>query len=652
MPKSFQIEGPDGQKYMLAAPDDATPEQIRAKAMEIKGTLEKRAATTNMASELGLSLPSNYQGETFTGNLATEAARGFFKGIGGISKTIEQGLGAAASGLGFTETGERLEKEAETTPQVYESELSRIGLTPRTGVGATIGGLLGGAAAYAPFGGPITSGIVAGATDINNEGLLDRIVGGLTGGTIGLGLKGLGRGAEKLLNIKELGKHIGLIREEANKFDPLLGDTYKITGEQLERLRSWHQSLGEQALREGDKLGPIDVNAARDAARTALGEAKGSGAEKDATDALETAARVLSGDKARPDQFVAGGTRFRYDPATGKYVDPKGTSVSDVVANAGAGKPAEVKYSDLRLAQDRLARYLKENKDSSDPGIKAAKAALAAIDARVEEVTPPGTKALEKRQKAFYDEYIGKKYDTPEVRAILEAPSETDRVLKIMDLVRDTKASPEAAKAVADLVGERGREAVSRGMMKEALKAALTRPLRAGSTEDVADRALARGKIDPVKFLRFFDDKPGFGPFKSARFEDMAQGFSKYIKSGDLEAESERVMQLSPKARKLSESGFAGVGLVMSILHGNWAHLAEGMAMAGVEEVGSRILDKAMTDTFGRHLLVAMSKVPEGSPRWMRLVRQFNEKFSGPATAGLTQQVAPAAVGATGVQGP
>lgn len=608
MPK-VTVTAPDGTKYDVTAPEGATDADIIGQVRTQWDTDQKKARETESAQELGLSMTGG-GGGTLTARGMGELAKGAFREaatkIGGIDQTVLEGIGWGASVLGFPETSQEAFRRAKAVPGGVERKVESLVGPPTSSIEEQVGGIGGAVAPYLAMpGGIITQGIIGGATEPLKGGedanLVTRLLGGTLGGLTGGALRGIGAGVGKIINMKGVEDAIKRVVSQAGELDPELTAAKKLTLRELDRLNARHDALTQEALRQGDTMGPIDTADAR----RALGRT------------MASAVGVKGADKAGMDLL---------------------TTTNDTLQLTRSGG---AKYSQLRVLQDNLGKYLKENAESKNPIMGAVREAKSAIDAQIDAGSGPEVKALEKKAQRFYEKNISERYGNETVRGIMEETDPNKKAIKVLDVALGK--DPEASGKLADLLGKNGVEGVNRAMMKKALDAA---------TSD-------KGVIDPVKFVRFFDDKPGFTPFKMDRFDEMVKGFSKFIKSEDLLLGEARIPSLP---RPHGTWGLIGTGAAAGtaalhlgemiwrqIASGNFTEAALAVASTAGAGLSYRYLDKLMTDSFGRHLLIAMNRVPEGSPRWMRLVAQTKARFGGPAAGEAGGQGASALMG-TGVQ--
>lgn len=310
---------------------------------------------------------------------------------------------------------------------------------------------------------------------------------------------------------------------------------------------------------------------------------------------------------------------------TGEYKDATGGVLNEKIVKAAlpddAGPP-DIKYKNLQAMKENLDQYLEKKGDSSNDAVKKVKEMRAAIEARLSEVRTPQVDALEKKAKSYYDKELGK-YDKDVMERILGAKDPLERAQIVLNgIAKNTKVDPGVAGDVADMLGESGRRSVSTHMMHDA----------------IIDATGKDGKVDPVKFLHYFDDKPGFEPFKAQHFDEVAKGFSSYIKQQAQLAGESKTPSIGRVGRHATSAALVGAHIVSSLARGDMTGIVTAMGTYLGSNLTLGLADKALEDSFLRHLLIVGGRLPEGSPRWQRVMGQITSRFVGPA-AGLGGQL-------------
>ena len=85
----FQVTGPDGQKYEVTAPDDATEEQVIAYAQQNMGKQSAMGGSPNAFKEAGKSDPVRSVISTLQGPLMNFADEGLAAVQGGIDRVFK-----------------------------------------------------------------------------------------------------------------------------------------------------------------------------------------------------------------------------------------------------------------------------------------------------------------------------------------------------------------------------------------------------------------------------------------------------------------------------------------------------------------------------------------------------------------------------------
>lgn len=619
MPRQLSVGMPDGTKFGITVPDDASNETIQDSVNALHSHWDAKNKEVAASALVAGGAPGGPVGDSGIGSLLSGAVRGVSRGMAGIGQAELSALNA----IGIKPFGVSSTDVPAAQKRVEEA------LPAAPGVSGEVGTTLG---EMAPLmvvpGGPIVQGIVGGATSLTEkkggDELVERLLGGAIGGTLGTVLGGIGKLTGKFVNIQGIENQLKEAVKVFGEVDPAKAPMRRQLNQTVARLQDRYTALGKEALTEGDKVGSLNVKDLADNVSGLVTDAqRASGQNPGAMKLLKDTERLLTEPVNMPETQVVGGAKFKRDPLTGEYKNDAGDVLPDRIVKAftpaDAGPP-DVRYSHLRAMRDNLDEFLKKNEGSNNDAVQKVRDMRKAIDTRIGEATGPEVKALEKKAQQFHDKNLGK-YDNDTVRDILGAKDDLERANIILEKVvkgKDTKLAGD----VADMLSKDGREAVSQAVGHDAL---------------VAAKDLKTGKIDPLKFTAYFEGKPQLEPFKIDKFDDIVKGFGKYIKeSAAKQGESTQPTISRGIAHGLSLASVAP-GLFHFLTSGDPSHIMRTIALGGSVEGASALWNKMVTDTWGRHLLVAASKVPEGSPRWQRLVAQLNSRFAGPAAGEMGQ---------------
>lgn len=608
-----RVTMPDGTSYRIDAPEGMSNEEIAGIATKHwQSERESTAASTLMSAGGGSGAGG---GSLDVTGLAGSALTGITRSLAGIGKAELEipGVSWAASHL---LPGPSV--SAKDVPAAQEKVEAALPRDP--GLAGSVAQFGGEMAPYTMVpGGAWVQGAVGGGTSLGADGLVDRLVGAGLGALGGKVLDLGGSAIAKVMNAAGLEGKLDAAKKMFMDLSPASAPLKGKINSTIERKWQRFGDLGRMATDEGDKLGPIDVTGLRTKVGDLVTEAgKASGQDASAMKLLKDTQRVLSEDTKRPDKLMVSGTRYERDPITGEYKDESKNVLDDRIVKAAipddAGPP-DVKYKNLQAMKENLDQFLEKKGDSSNDAVKKVKEMRAAIESRLGEVRTPQIDALEKKAKSYYDKELGK-YDKDVMEKILGAKDPLERAQIVLnDIVKNTKVDPSVAGDVADMLGESGRKSVSTHMMHDA----------------IIDATSKDGKIDPVKFLHYFDDKPGFEPFKAQHFDEVAKGFSSYIKQQAALRGESRTPSISGPWRHGTSAALAGAHIVSSLAKGDMTGIVTAMGMYLGSNITLGLADKALEDSFLRHLLIVGGRLPEGSPRWQRVMGQISARFAGPA---------------------
>lgn len=615
-----RVTMPDGTSYRIDAPEGMSNEEIANVATQHwKSERESAAASAVMGSAGGSGAGG---GSLDVTGLAGSALTGITRSLAGIGKAELEipGVSWAASHL--------LPGPSVSAADVPAAQKKVEEALPRdpslAGSAAQFGGEM------APYmmvpGGAMTQGAVAGGTSLDADGLVDRLVGAGLGALGGKVLDLTGSAIAKVANAAGLEGKINAAKKMFMDLSPASAPLKGKINNAIERKWQRFGDLSRMATDEGDKMGTLDVSGLKTKADDLVTEAgKVSGQDTGAMKLLRDTQRVLSEDTKRPDKLMVSGTRFDRDPISGEYKSSTGEVLNEKVVKAAipddAGPP-DIKYKNLQAMKENLDQFLDKKGDLSNDAVRKVKEMRAAIESRLGEVRTPQVDALEKKAKSYYDKELGK-YDKDVMQRILGAKDPLERAQIVLnDVAKNTKVDPGVAGDVADMLGESGRRSVSTHMMHGA----------------IIDATGKDGRVDPVKFLHYFDDKPGFEPFKAQHFDEVAKGFSSYIKQQAALRGESRVPSISNVGRHATSAAIAGSHIVSSLAKGDMTGIVTAMGMYLGSNLTLGLADKALEDSFLRHLLIVGGRLPEGSPRWQRVMGQISARFTGPA-AGMAGQL-------------
>lgn len=612
-----RVTMPDGTSYRIDAPEGMSNEEIAGIATKHwQSERESTAASTLMSAAGGAGAGgASFAPDSEVTKLAGSALSGVSRGFAELGKTMLEvpGVSWAATHLlpGGPVSPERVPKA--------EAKIEEA-LPQDTGIAGSVAKLAGESVPYMMLpGGPVVQGAVMGGTSLEAEGLVDRLTGAGLGALGGKVLDLAGSQIAKVMNAAGLEGKLDAAKKMFMDLSPASAPLKGKINSTIERKWQRFGDLGRMATDEGNKLGPIDVTGLRTKAGELVTEAgKAPGQDTSAMKILKDTQRVLSEDTKRPDKLMVSGTQFERDPITGEYKDANKNVLDDRVVRAALpddAKPPDVRYKNLQAMKENIDQYLEKKGDSSNDAVKKVKEMRSAIEARLDEVRTPQVDALEKKAKSYYDKELGK-YDKDVMEKILGAKDPLERAQIVLnDIAKNTKVDPSVAGDVADMLGESGRKSVSTHMMHDA----------------IIDATSKDGKIDPVKFLHYFDDKPGFEPFKAQHFDEVAKGFSSYIKQQAALRGESRTPSISGPWRHGTSAALAGAHIVSSLAKGDMTGIVTAMGMYLGSNLTLGLADKALEDSFLRHLLIVGGRLPEGSPRWQRVMGQISARFAGPA---------------------
>lgn len=616
--KAITFVMPDGTRMKGRMAAGTTEEQLQQAALLAKkqwSDARSTAAASTLMQAGGGGVPIGTAGlGTTVADLAKGAVRGGAEGVLGMVQAGSDLTGALFPGL-----RDRTSEISKAIPGEMDKIRAKLPLSDEN-VGAI--GELGGSmvpTAAVP-GGPVVQGIVGGATALLPEGgdLVDRLTGAALGGTFGKILDLGGKQIAKIANAKGLQGKIDAVKEMFTEVSPAAAPLKRQMNSTIERKWQRYSDLGKLALDEGDKLGALDVSKlASKAQGLATDAGKVSGQDASAVKLLNDTGRVLSEPVNMPPSLTVGGAKFTRDPMSGEYKNAAGDVLNPTLTKAAlppdAGPP-DVRYKNLKAMQENLDEYLAKHEGSNNDAVKKVRELREAIGTRLDEVRSPQIKALEKKAQSFYDKELGK-YDKDTIERLLGAKDDFERArIVLQDVVRGKDADPALAKDVSEMLGKPGRESVSAHMMHDA-------------TINAMDK---QGRFDPVKFMHYFDDKPGFEPFKAEHFDEVAKGFSSYIKhQATLQGES-TTPGIGTVGRHALSLATTGARIVGHAATGNIGGVVKAVGEYLAPYAGLSLANRAFQDTFLRHMFIVASRLPEGSPRWQRVMGQISSRFAGP----------------------
>jgi len=624
MPR-LTVTAPDGTKYNVDAPEGATDAEVLTRVRgQWQQDIGKERATAAAGGLMGAAGPLGVSGlETVDPGAVV---RGITRGIGGIGQALMDVVGLGSERA--AEFGGRIPQIVrDISPENLSSYTSPEEARVSEGVGEMAPAV---SLTMIPgLGGVFTGALAAGATGLQDypslgERWLHRGIETGAAGLLGGGGSLAFRGGMKLLGAKELDEIGKGLQSEYEKYDPAITKQRQVIVNSVERKRAQWQGFKDEAARTGDSVQP-NVEDMQGKIRDAVAGTKGKGSlSKDARELLGDVQRTTGADVAMPSQLTVGGRTFTRDANTGLYVGPTGSLPADVaerIAQASGAGPPNVRYSTLKAMVEKIDGFLADN-PAKDAATNALRDVRRVIDSKVADIAKAtGATRLEERAQKFFDKNI-RAYDNPKVKEFLETSGErpTDKANLAIDIALGDDR--EAAVALAGLLDKKGMEAVHQGVMQKALAAA-------------ADKS---GEIDPVKFVRFFEDKPGLGPFKDAKTDNYVKGMSELMKESALRQGESKAPSLS-LPRHTEDIGMGSA--IWSLLHLHPKTAAASMATAiGAHYVVKPTFDffnRVLGDGFGRLLLVAASKAPAGSPRAARIYQQIMVRFGGPAAAEATR---------------
>lgn len=608
-----RVTMPDGTSYRIDAPEGMSNEDIAAIATK---HWQGERASTAASALMGAAGGSGAGGGSLdiTG-LAGSALRGITHSLAGIGKAELEipGVSWAASHL---LPGPSV--SAQDVPKAQEKVEAALPRDP--GLAGSVAQFGGEMAPYMMVpGGPMTQGAVAGGTSLEADGLVDRLVGAGLGALGGKVLDLTGSAISKVVNAAGLEGKINAAKKMFEDLSPASAPLKGKLNSTIERKWQRFGDLSRMATDEGDKMGSLDITGLRTKAGELVTDAgKVSGQDPSAMKLLRDTQRVLSADTKMPDSLMISGAKFTRDPVSGEYRNAAGEVLSDKIVKAAVPTdtgPPDVRYKHLQAMKENLDQYLKDKGDSSNDAVAKVKEMRAAIASRLGEVRTPQVDALEKKAKSFYDKELGK-YDKDVMERILGAKDPLERAQIVLnDIAKNKKVDPSVASDVADMLGESGRRSVSTHMMHDA----------------VIESVGKDGKVDPVKFLHYFDDKPGFEPFKAQHFDEVAKGFSSYIKNQAALRGESTTPGISQVGRHATSLALTGAHIVSRAAAGDMSGVVQALGGYLVPYATLSLANKALEDSFLRHLLIVGGRLPEGSPRWQRVMGQITSRFVGPA---------------------
>jgi hypothetical protein len=506
-------------------------------------------------------------------------------------------------------------------------------MPPAEGTAGQVGGFAGQIAPFflAPGTGALGNagiGLGAGLTmpqeslDPGNR-MVDRLASGVVGAGLGGGMTALGDFAVKAGNSREIGRRLEQAQADYAAVDPAIANARGNLNSQVDRLRAGFDRRGQDVLRAGDSLGPVDMSSIETQLQDKLLTTKQMvNPDKRSVEVLRKTVETLSPQRDFPDVLTVGGTKFSRDP-TGAYVSPSGgtlapDAVKQILAAQGVNPAPNITYSGLKGTIEEIDNFLKKA-PAGNAATQALRDTRTLLQTRLEEHGGPGVARLAQNAERFYDKNL-KKFDDPRVNKLLTEPGESRRANIAINAAEG--GDLEVNKTIAGLVGDKGREAVGQGLIKKAMDAALDH----------------NGQIDAVKFQDYLK-KPGMAPYMEGDTGKLVKGIRNLLLESALRARG------SPEPSFSSPHGYgrtvaASLGL---------QQLVEGRPLQAATMIGGAFIVKPTFDkvaqmlgsAFGRNLLVAASEVRPGTPRMSRLMQAAGRRF-GPVAAETTADAAAA----------
>lgn len=523
--------------------------------------------------------------------------------LGSFSPTLEKAADAVSGhikeGLGG------LEKVSPTTSPVGEA-LGEMIPTMAVAPTSLVGGALAGAA--------------TGASRLRSEPTVDeRQEGRGMDALLGAGIGGVAAPVStlvgKIANSRAVRDTLNKIKDNYEELDPAITKARGTLNQLVDRLMDRHRDLSTAALRSGDAQGNILFNdigpklkELTDSPKTMLAP------DRRATAILDRVQKTLIPEQKLPDDLKFGAVTYSRD-AGNRYVSKNGQVLHQKIVDAylkdqGVQLAPDIKYSQVRSAIDEMDDYLGKTRVPKNPAAVAVKDARALLQKKLDDFETPSTQALRTKATRFYDKNVAQ-YDDPVIKDLLAETDPLARANKALEVAlgRD----PKKAEVVAKLVGNKGQEAVRQGMIKKGLDAAYDQ---------------RTDTLDGMRFVRFFEDKPGYGPFQNAESDRIIKGVKNFLDQDKL------ARPVSGAEPSLGHPGalWGWLTAAHQLIHGNIPGAVVAASTPYIVRGSFRTIRRMMGDAFGRHLLKVASTAVPGSNRMAQISQQAMRRF-GPAAA-------------------
>lgn len=647
---TFEITAPDGKKIQVTAPEGTTGEEAVAGVAEKYGLgdasstpaqklLARRAqaptAPTDMRSRLRQvwDLPED---------LAAGMATGFGKAVAGpiqagldivapkISDHLTSFVNTLTGGAPSPEMQKAYDQTGVTSPNVAANSVPGQ-------IGQFAGQALPWAAGGAGEGlvGSILRGGAAGGLGFQPEGdetsrLVGRGIGAAGGSVLGALTGAAGSRLVGGLNEDEIRRQIAVTLKRYGEADPALAQAKGTLNKQVTSLQNKFDSYGAAANSTGNALGPIPMTTIAPTLRELADSTKGMVRPDEGAKAiLMDAAKLLAPD-TRPASITLAGKVYNRSAAGEVYIANDGTILSpritQKVLRTNTTPPPPVYYSQVRQAVTQMDAYLAKvkpppaNAPVENAAITAVRDAQRTLASALDEHTTSGVKGIEKKATSFYEKNLAP-FNNPKIQAILTESDPLVRANTALDVALGDDLH--ASETVAGLVGKKGRDAIRQGIIKKALDA-------------------ARGKdrvIDPVKFTQFFEKKPGLEPWENDEMNGIVGGIKNLLADG---AESRAP---PPRIRGALPRGYGIFAMTERLLNKDFRGAAIAGSAAFFTQPIFHVIDSVLSDTFGRRMIIAASRVKPGSPQMARITQTIAKRFAPAIGGSAIGQAAPMALG-------